>query len=94
MATYKLSLEAEGDLEGIYYTGVVEFGLRQADEYYDGLVERFQRIADTPLMYPDASFIRDGYRRSVYGAHSIYYRIEAEHIFIARIIGQQDTGSI
>lgn len=94
MATYKLSLEAEGDLEGIYYTGVVGFGLQQADEYYDGLMERVQRIADTPLMYPDVSYIRAGYRRSVFGAHSIYYRIESEHVFIVRIIGQQDTGSI
>jgi toxin ParE1/3/4 len=94
MATYKLSFEAEGDLDGIYYTGVVEFGLQQADDYYDGLMERFQRIADTPLMYPDVSFIREGYRRSVFGAHSIYYQIKAEHVFIVRIIGQQDTGSI
>jgi len=94
MATYKLSVEAEGDLEGIYYRGVVEFGLQQADDYYDGLVQRFQRIAEMPLMYPDVSYIREGYRRSVYGAHSIYYRNEADHILIVRIIGQQDTSSI
>jgi len=94
MATYKFSVEAEGDLEGIYYRVVVEFGLQQADDYYDGLVQRFQRIAETPLMYPDVSYIREGYRRSVYGVHSIYYRIEADHVLIVRIIGQQDTGSI
>lgn len=94
MATYKLSLEAEGDLENIYYTGVVKFGLQQADEYYDRLMERFQLIADTPLMYPDVSYISEGYRRSVFGPHSIYYRIESKHVFIVRIIGQQDTGSI
>ncbi len=94
MGTYKLSLEAESDLEGIYYTGVVDFGLRQADDYYGGLLERFQRIADAPLMYPDASNVRENYRRSVYGAHSIYYRIEADRLFIVRIIGQQDTSSI
>ena len=94
MATYKLSVEAESDLEGIYYRGVVEFGLPQADDYYDRLLERFQRIAETPLMYPDVSYIRDGYRRSVYGAHSIYYQIEADHILVVRIIGQQDTSSI
>jgi toxin ParE1/3/4 len=94
MAAYKLSLETESDLEGLYYRGVVEFGLQQADDYYDGLIQRFQRIADAPLMYPDVSYIREGYRRSVYGAHSIYYRIEVEHIFIVRIIGQQDISDI
>ncbi len=94
MAIYKLSREAEIDLEDIYYYGAISFGLAQADSYYDGLFERFERIADAPLMYPDASDIREDYRRSVFGAHSIYYCIEADHIFIVRIIGQQDTGSI
>lgn len=94
MAVYKLSIEAENDLENIYFTSVLMFGLRQADEYYDGLIERFQFIADAPLLYPDVSHIREGYRRSVYEAHSIYYRIESEHIFIVRIIQKQDASGI
>jgi len=68
----------------------VDFGLQQADDYYDGLLVRFQHIADTQLMYPDISHIREGYRRSVYGAHSIYYRIESGYVFVVHIIGQQD----
>lgn len=94
MATYKLSLEAEANLEDIYYSGVVAFGLVQADGYFDGLVERFRRIADAPSMYPQVPHIREGYRRSVYGAHAIYYRIAAGHVFIVRIIKNQDTSGI
>ncbi|MGD8911812.1 MAG: type II toxin-antitoxin system RelE/ParE family toxin [Candidatus Thiodiazotropha sp.] len=94
MAAYKLSREAEHDLEGIYYIGFVDFGPLQADAYYEGLVERFQHIADSPLIYPDVSHIRKGYRRSVYHAHSIYYRIESDSILIVRIIKKQDISGI
>jgi len=62
MATYELSLEAEGDHEGIYYRGVLDFGLQQADDYYDRLLARFQQVADKPLVYPEVSYIREGYR--------------------------------
>jgi plasmid stabilization system protein ParE len=41
-ADYRLSCEAEHDLEGIYYIGFIDFGPLQADAYHDGLVERFQ----------------------------------------------------
>ena len=33
--------------------------------------------------------IRKGYRRSVCGVHSIYYRIEEEEVIIVRILGRQ-----
>ena len=33
--------------------------------------------------------IRKGYRRSVCGVHSIYYRIE-EEVIIVRILGRQE----
>lgn len=94
MATYRLSRAAESDLEDIHYIGAVTFGLAQADRYYDGLVERLQRIADAPLRYPAVPTVREGYRRGVYGAHSISYRIETDHVFVVRIINRQDTGGI
>ena len=34
--------------------------------------------------------IRSGYRRSVYGVHSIYYRAEAAGILIVRVLGRQN----
>lgn len=76
MGIYKLSNDARGDLNSIYYYGVVELGLNQADEYYDGLLERFDRISEAPLMYQKIDHIREGYRRSVYGKHSIYYLLK------------------
>jgi len=47
-------------------------------------------LAERPLSYPAVDDIRVGYRRSVCGADSIYYRIEGEAVEIMAIIGQQD----
>ena len=91
MASYRLNREALEDLDRLYEHGVLTFGLRQADAYFDGIVNRFQKIADQPELYPAIDHIRQGYRRSVYRSHSIYYRIDPDEIVIVRILGQQDT---
>ena len=90
MASYRLNREALEDLDRLYEHGVLTFGLRQADAYFDGIVNRFQKIADQPELYPAIDHIRQGYRRSVYRSHSIYYRIDPDEIVIVRILGQQD----
>jgi len=90
MASYRLNREALEDLDRLYEHGVLTFGLRQADAYFDGIVSRFQKIADQPELYPAIDHIRQGYRRSVYRSHSIYYRIDPDEIVIVRILGQQD----
>lgn len=35
----------------------------------------------------------EGYRRSVYRAHAIYYQIEDDSIEIMRILGQEDVNT-
>ena len=90
MASYRLNREALEDLDRLYEHGVLTFGLRQADAYFDGIVNRFQKIADQPELYPAIDHIRQGYRRSVYKSHSIYYRMNPGEIVIVRILGQQD----
>jgi len=92
MASYRLNRETLEDLDRLYEHGVLTFGLRQADAYFDGIVSRFQKIADQPELYPAIDHIRQGYRRSVYRSHSIYYRIDPGEIVIVRILGQQDIG--
>lgn len=89
MASYRLTHKAEDDLDRIYERGIREFGLRQADVFYDGLIARFDHIAAAPLLYPAVDFIRPGYRRSVYERLSIYYRIDGEKVVISRLIEKQ-----
>ena len=90
MGTYRLSENAKEDLRRIYRRGLREYGEAQADQYYNALFDRFEQIAEQPFLYPAVDDIREGYRRSVCGVDSIYYRIEGETVEIMAIIGRQD----
>jgi len=90
MGEYELSPEAERDLLEIALYGLEHFGLEQSEHYRDALKTRFQELADNPLQYPAVEHIRQGYRRSVCGSHSIYFRIEGQGVAIMRILGRQD----
>ena len=79
------------DLARIYWRGVEEFGELQADRYYEALFQRFDDIAEAPYKYPSVDHIREGYRRSVCGVDSIYYRLNGELTEIMRVLGRQDT---
>jgi len=90
MATYRLTENAKEDLRRIYRRGLREYGEAQADQYYNALFDRFEQIAEQPFLYPAVDDIREGYRRSVCGVDSVYYRIEGETVEIMAIIGRQD----
>ena len=92
MASYQLSERALADLDRLYEHGIHNFGLRQADEYYDALIARFQAIVDRPLQWRRVDEVGEGLRRSVFGSHSIYYLIDADDIVIVRILGHQELG--
>lgn len=91
MGRYELAKAAGQDFENIFDFGIDRFGLTQALNYQNGMMLHFGELAEQPKLYPAVEHIRKGYRRSVYHAHGIYYRIEPERIFIVRILGQQDA---
>ena len=90
MGNYRLSEDAKADLIRIYRRGVREYGEAQADKYYNDFFDRFEQLAEQPLLYPAVDDIRKGYRRSVCGVDSIYYRLDGETVEIMAIIGRQD----
>ena len=90
MGKYKLSEEAKADLIRIHQRGVREYGQTQADKYYAAFFDRFEQLARQPYLYQAVDDIREGYRRSVCGVDSIYYRVDDETVEIMAIIGQQD----
>ncbi|NNL57671.1 MAG: type II toxin-antitoxin system RelE/ParE family toxin [Pseudomonadales bacterium] len=89
MASYRLTRLADQDLENILRFGVEQFGLQPALTYYDRLQRRFEEIAQSPLQYPSLSVLSGEYRRSVCGAHAIYFIIENHSVLIVRVIHQQ-----
>ena len=84
-------MQAEEDIRRLYRYGIQQFGQAQADKYFDGLFHRFDQLAETPALYRSVDEIRKGYRRSIYGMHSIYYRVEDDVVEIMRILGREDT---
>ncbi|MHA1566794.1 MAG: type II toxin-antitoxin system RelE/ParE family toxin [Alphaproteobacteria bacterium] len=90
MAGYRLNDAALADLDRIYENGILIFGRRQADKYYDGLLLYFKTIADSPLSHVGVDEIRAGYRRATYYGNSVYYRVAGEGVEIVRILGRQD----
>ena len=91
MPDYRLSESAKKDLIGIVQFGDAHFGVAQSNRYRDLLKQRFSVLADQPTLYPAVEHIRSGYRRSVCGVHSIYYRIEGDGVEIMRILKHQDA---
>ena len=81
---------ADQDLNDLYVEGFTTWGEGQADHYYDGLLNRFERICENPMMYPAVDDIRAGYRRSVYEKHSIYYVIDEGAVEIRAVVKRQD----
>ncbi|MBL4583357.1 MAG: type II toxin-antitoxin system RelE/ParE family toxin [Pseudomonadales bacterium] len=53
-------------------------------------MQRFEELAEAPYQYQAVDHIREGYRRSVCGADSIYYRVNINTVEIMRILGKQD----
>lgn len=90
MAIYRLSQRADQDFFDIYVFGVMNFGLEQAEAYAAGMQARFAQIADKPRLYQAVDDIRPGYRRSVYGSHAIYYRMDDDGVLIVRILRGQN----
>lgn len=90
MGIYKLTPDAEADLHRIWLRGVREYGEAQADKYYYDFIERFEQLAEQPYLYQAVNHIRAGYRHSVCGVDTIYYRVEGDTVEIMNILGQQD----
>ena len=90
MGGYKLSGEARADLIAIARYGDERFGVSQSDRYRDQITRHFELLARQPLLFPAVDHIRAGYRRSVCGVHSIYYRVTDQGVEIMRLIGRQD----
>ena len=90
MGKYRLTTKAEADLIRIHQWGVRTHGEARADAYYFAFFDHFDELAEQPLLYPAVDDIREGYRRSVCGVDSVYYRIAGDTVEIVAIIGQQD----
>ncbi len=90
MGSYRLTPDAEEDLWRIYQWGFREYGEAAADEYYSAFFDRFEQLAEQPYLYQAVDDIRKGYRQSVCGVDTIYYRVVGDMVEIMNVLGRQD----
>lgn len=88
---YKITKEALNDLEKIWLYTFETWSLKQADHYFDLLMNEIEYLSENPKSGKDYSEIRKGYFRSRVKSHFIFYRINTknEDIEIIRILHQQ-----
>jgi len=94
MAKYRLSNEAKEDLIRIHHYGVNQFGMAQADKYFDSFFTYFDIIAQQPFSFESVDYIKKGYRRCAIGSDSIYYKVNNDIVEIMAIVGRQDLKNI
>jgi len=88
---YRISKEALNDLEKIWLYTFETWSLKQADYYFDLLMNEIEYLSANPNSGRDYNKIRKGYFRSRVKSHFIFYKINLkdEGIEIIRILHQQ-----
>lgn len=88
---YKISNEAQNDLEKIWLYTFETWSREQADRYYDLMLDEIEFIAENPNFGKDYSHVRKGYLRSKVKSHFIFYKINTKEslVEIIRILHQQ-----
>ena len=94
---YKISKEAESDLENIWLYTFKHWSVEQADYYIDLILDEIEYLAINPKSGKDYNEIRKGYFRSRVKSHFIFYHINftEKKVEIIRILHQQmDVNSL
>lgn len=89
MANYKLSNKAKSDFADIYGYGIVKFGLLQAKTYSKEIQVILQTLAINGNLGRDASEYMENLKRFPFKAHTIFYVILTNGIFVVRILNQR-----
>lgn len=96
MMNYKISQEANQDIEKIWVYTFENWSLEQANRYLNLIVDEIEYLTKNPNSGKDFSQIRKGYFRSQVKSHYIFYKINLKdnQVEIIRILHQRmDTES-
>jgi toxin ParE1/3/4 len=88
---YKISLEAEKDLEKIWLYTFENWSLEQADRYFFLIMNEIEYLTLNPKNGKNFNKIRKGYFQSQIKSHFIYYKInlKTKQVEIIRILHQR-----
>jgi len=88
---YRISEKAVEDLENIWIYTFQTWSLRQADKYFNLLMDEIDYISEHPYKGKDYSHIKIGYFKAPFKRHVIFYKINKNDniIEIIRVLHQQ-----
>ena len=88
---FKISNEANNDLENIWLYTFETWSIDQADRYFNLILDEIEHLSKNPAIGKDVSYIRKEYFRSKVNTHFIFYRVnnEKKEIEIIRILHEQ-----
>ena len=86
---YIISSKATEDLEQIWQYTYFKWSEKQADKYYNLIIEKIEFIAQNATVGRTMDDIKEGYRQYPVESHIIFYRISENNIVIViRILHQ------
>jgi plasmid stabilization system protein ParE len=88
MRDYSLAKLAELDLLAIARRLQKTQGSAQCKQYIEGLRDCFRFAAEDPTLGRRSEEVLPGLRWIGYNMHAFFYAIEAERVFIARVLPQ------
>jgi len=87
---YKLSNEAQNDLEQIWLYTLENWSIDQADRYLNLLIDEMEYLCLKPNSGFNFSHIRTGYWRTKVKSHFIFYRInQINQLEIIRVLHER-----
>jgi toxin ParE1/3/4 len=89
MSRFRLTPAAQDDLDDIWDHTAATWSVEQAERYIYLLRDRIVALAAGRSVAQRADEIKPGYRRSLIGAHVIFFRHEAGNVLtVVRILHQ------
>jgi toxin ParE1/3/4 len=88
---YKISIEAEVDLENIWLYTVEKWSIKQADRYIDLILNEFEYLNQNPNAGKDFSHVIIDYKCAKVKSHLIFYLLNKRNncIEIIRVLHQR-----
>ncbi|MGC9386088.1 MAG: type II toxin-antitoxin system RelE/ParE family toxin [Hydrogenovibrio sp.] len=89
MLSIQLTQSAESDLAHIAEYTLENFGLAQAEIYYQGLSSTLETLCQYPELGTHQDKIKTGLKRFVYQYHSIYFSHTERILLVYRILNHK-----
>jgi len=87
---YQLRSLAQSDLESIWLYTLEQWGVDQANSYLEGIIKRFDWLAENPLLGKQRDDIKKEYYCFPEGMHLVFYIIKDGQIEIIGVPHQSD----